>query len=102
MDINLILNPTLTPPFPIHEVVGHTIDRCIPYVRMRPLAIALNYGVNDVYTGRTSDNIYIYYPVDISTTVFSYSRAVQYHMILHGSGVIARVLLHGPRGYAVS
>ena len=28
--------------------------------------------------------IYIYYPVDISTTVFSYSRAVQYHTILHG------------------
>ena len=25
-----------------------------------------------------------YYPVDISTTVFSYSRAVQYHTILHG------------------
>ena len=36
-----------------------------------------------------------YYPVDISTTVFSYSRAVQYHAILHGMGVIARVLLHG-------
>ena len=36
-----------------------------------------------------------YYPVDISTTVFSYSRAVQYHAILHGTGVIARVLLHG-------
>ena len=31
-----------------------------------------------------------YYPVDISTTVFSYSRAVQYHTILHGVGVIAR------------
>ena len=46
--------------------------------------------------------IYIYYPVDISTTVFSYSRAVQYHAILHGTGVIARVLLHGPWGYAVS
>ena len=43
-----------------------------------------------------------YYPVDISTTVFSYSRAVQYHAILHGTGVIARVLLHGPWGYAVS
>ena len=37
----------------------------------------------------------LYYPVDISTTVFSYSRAVQYHAILHGTGVIARVLLHG-------
>ena len=38
-----------------------------------------------------------YYPVDISTTVFSYSRAVQYHTILHGvGGVIARALgLHG-------
>ena len=45
---------------------------------------------------------FIYYPVDISTTVFSYSRAVQYHAILHGKGVIARVLLHGPWGYAVS
>ena len=43
-----------------------------------------------------------YYPVDISTTVFSYSRAVQYHTILHGAGVIAWVLLHGPWGYAVS
>ena len=43
-----------------------------------------------------------YYPVDISTTVFSYSHAVQYHTILHGAGVIARVLLHGPWGYAVS
>ena len=30
-----------------------------------------------------------YYPVDISTTIFSYSLAVQYHTILHG------VLLHG-------
>ena len=30
------------------------------------------------------DRIYIYYPVHISTTVFSYSRAVQYHTILHG------------------
>ena len=27
---------------------------------------------------------HVYYPVDISTTVFSYSRAVQYHTILHG------------------
>ena len=43
-----------------------------------------------------------YYPVDISTTVFSYSRAVQYHTILHGTGVIAWVLLHRPQGYAVS
>ena len=43
-----------------------------------------------------------YYPDDISTTIFSYSHAVQYHMILHGMGVIARVLLHGPLGYAVS
>ena len=41
-------------------------------------------------------SIFIYYPVDISTTVFSYSHAVQYHTILHGAGVIARVLLHGP------
>ena len=39
---------------------------------------------------------------DISTTVFSYSCAVQYHTILHGVGVIAQVLLHGPWGYAVS
>ena len=46
--------------------------------------------------------IYIYYPVDISTTVFSYSHAVQYHTILHSAGVIARVLLHGSWGYAVS
>ena len=38
----------------------------------------------------------LYYPVDISTTVFSYSRAVQYHAILHGTGVIARAL--GLRG----
>ena len=37
-----------------------------------------------------------YYPVDISTTVFSYSHAVQYHVILHGTGVIARAL--GLRG----
>ena len=33
-----------------------------------------------------------YYPVDISTTVFSYSCAVQYHTISHN---IAWVLLHG-------
>ena len=37
-----------------------------------------------------------YYPVDISTTVFSYSHAVQYHTILRGAGVIARAL--GLRG----
>jgi len=43
-------------------------------------------------------NIYDYYPVDISTTVFSYSRAVQYHVILQG----CYLLLHGPWGYAVS
>ena len=43
----------------------------------------------------TNSNI-LYYPVDISTTVFSYSRAMQYHTILHGVGVIARVLLHRP------
>ena len=29
-------------------------------------------------------NNFFYYPVDISTTVFSHSRAVQYHTILHG------------------
>ena len=50
--------------------------------------------------GRPSNSKF-YYPVDISTTVFSYSRAMQYHMILHSAGVIARVLLHA-RGYAVS
>ena len=33
-------------------------------------------------------------PVDISTTDFSYSHAVQHHMILHGSGVTAQLLLH--------
>ena len=31
-----------------------------------------------------TSNKQVYYPVDISTTVFSYSRAVQYHVILHG------------------
>ena len=35
-------------------------------------------------------NISYYYPVDICTTVFSYSRPVQYHTILHGAGVIMR------------
>ena len=40
--------------------------------------------------------ILLYYPVDISTTVFSYPCAVQYHVILHGTGVIARAL--GQRG----
>ena len=34
---------------------------------------------------------YNYYPVDISTTVFSYSHVMQYHTILHR-----------PWGYAVS
>ena len=43
-----------------------------------------------------------YYPVDISTIVLSYSRAVQYRTILHGAGVIAWVLLHGSWGYMVS
>ena len=32
---------------------------------------------------------HIYYPVDTSTTVFSYSRAMQYQTILHSVGVIA-------------
>ena len=45
---------------------------------------------------QSNSNKCIYYPVDISTTVFSYSRAVQYHAILHGTGVIARAL--GLRG----
>ena len=36
--------------------------------------------------------IKFYYPVDIFTTVFSYSCDVQYHTILHGVGVIARAL----------
>ena len=35
-----------------------------------------------------------YFPIPV--------RAVQYHAILHGTGIIARVLLHGPWGYAVS
>ena len=43
---------------------------------------------------------YIYYPVDISTTVFSYSRAMQYHAILHGAGVITWAL--GLRGILAS
>ena len=30
--------------------------------------------------------------IDISTTVFSYTHAVQYHAILHGMGVIAQAL----------
>ena len=47
-------------------------------------------------------NKFYYYLVDISTTVFSYSRAVQYHTILYGVGVIARVLLHRPWGFVVS
>ena len=55
-----------------------------------------------VVFGGHKSKMNLYYPVDISTTVFSYSRAVQYHAILHGTGVIARVLLHGPWGYAVS
>ena len=41
-------------------------------------------------------SIYFYYPVDISTTVFSCSRAVQYHAILHSTGVIARESLYSP------
>ena len=54
------------------------------------------------YTWPSMIKIKYYYPVDISTTVFSYSRAVQYHTILHGVGVIVRVLLHRPWGYVVS
>ena len=47
------------------------------------------------YYGRVYEvhNKLFYYPVDISTTVFSYSRAVQYHAILHSTGVIARVFI---------
>ena len=64
-------------------------------VCMQPATIALNYSVknirNDVQR-MIHTYIHIYYPVDISTTVFSYSRAVQYHAILHGTGVIAQAL----------
>ena len=35
MNINLILNPTQTPPFPVHVVVGHTIDRRITVIWLR-------------------------------------------------------------------
>ena len=38
---------------------------------------------------------YSHYPVDISTTAFSYSHAMQYHKLLNGTGVNACVLLHG-------
>ena len=40
-------------------------------------------------------SIYSHCPVDISTTAFSYSHAVQYHKLLNGMGVNACVLLHG-------
>ena len=40
-------------------------------------------------------SIYSHYPVDISTTAFSYSHAVQYHKVLNGTGANACVLLHG-------
>ena len=40
-----------------------------------------------------------HYPVDISTTAFSYSHAMQYHMLLHGTGGVNEcVLLHGTGG----
>ena len=39
-----------------------------------------------------TDVIRYNYPVDISTTVFSYSCAVQYHAILHMCGYWMRVI----------
>ena len=42
------------------------------------------YNINASCTACQHYNNIMYYPVDISTTVFSYSRAVQYHTILHG------------------
>ena len=51
---------------------------------------------------QTTIYIIIIESVDISTTVFFYSCAVQYHKILHGTGVIAWVLLHGPWGYLIA
>ena len=65
-------------------------------------AIHQIYQIFRCYIFRPYGDYAIYYPVDISTTVFSYSRAMQYHAILHGTGVIAQVLLHRPWGYAVS
>ena len=48
-------------------------------------------------------SIYSHYPVDISTTAFSYSHVVQYHKLLHGTGgVNGCVLLHGRWGYVIS
>ena len=48
-------------------------------------------------------SIYSHYPVDISTTAFSYSHVVQYHKLLHGTGgVNACVLLHGRWDYVIS
>ena len=48
-------------------------------------------------------SIYSHYPVDISTTAFSYSHAEQYHKLLHGTGSVnACVLLHGQWGYVIS
>ena len=42
-------------------------------------------------------SIYSYYPVDISTTAFSYSHVVQYHKLLHCTGgVNACVLIAWP------
>ena len=43
----------------------------------------------------TEVSIYSHYPVDISTTAFSYSHVVQYHKLMNGTGVNACVLLHG-------
>ena len=39
--------------------------------------------------------MYSHYPVDISTTAFSYSHPMQFHKLLNGTGVNACVLLHG-------
>ena len=49
-------------------------------------------SVHEEEGGKECVTIAIYFPVDISTTVFSYSRTVQYHTILHGVGVIAWAL----------
>ena len=82
--------------FPLQIVKRNVMENIIPIVvsakhlfekerspLLKDLLLYLKELMQD-YRNEISGKKFFYYPVEISTTVFSYFCAVQYHMILRG------------------
>ena len=70
---NTVCSHMCTFPFKAHYKVIEAV-RC------------LGTGLMHIFKVSIEASIYSHYPVDISTTAFSYSHAMQYHKLLHGTG----------------